>query len=237
MSNPSDGPRRASGETPGNEVANEESVSNEKLAGEGKDGDIDRTKTFRTPGFSRMRVDWSGDDAPIVANAKSAVEGRIIRNFADAYEVLNDIYEIIRVSELDRDGSIKQDHFGFTIWAKKPNGSFDEDFTRLTQRQKEDFLFRITTRLFDWEMRAADAWGEAMLAKAQWEEKFAIGYASMVDLTSKSTVEDRTQHGRLDSRDERYLAIFFSWYSRRADAIVRVMTLLSQRLKDTWSGS
>lgn len=186
-------------------------------------------KKFRTPGFSRMRTVWRSEDRPIIEGAKAAVEGQILRNFTDAFEVMNNVYELVRTPATSPDGEILRNQFGFIIWKKTPSGSYEEDWSRLTPRVKENLLFTITTRIFDWELRAADAWGEAMLAKAQWEEAHSIAYDAPMD----GTIEARNAWANVDARDERYFAIFTSWYSRRADAIVRTLALIAQRLKDS----
>src|SRR5690606_17125557 len=121
------------------------------------------------------------------------------------------------------------DKFGFTIWHKTPSGSYEEDWSRLTRKEKENLLFTITTRLFDWQQRAADAWGESMFAKAVWEERFARDFNAAMT----GTVEDRRAHGNREAADEKYFAIFVTLYSRKADAIVRTMELLAQRIKDS----
>jgi hypothetical protein len=46
-------------------------------------------------------------------------------------------------------------------------------------------------------------------------------------------VEDRTQNGHLGAREERYLAIFLAARSRKAEALVKSMDRIGQRLKDT----
>ena len=78
-------------------------------------------------------------------------------------------------------------------------------------------------------MASSDAWGEAMFAKAMWEETFSIGYSASVS----GTIDDRTAAGRIGAAEERYFAIFMTLYSRKAEAITRSMALLGQRLKDT----
>lgn len=193
----------------------------------------DRTREFKTPGFSRMRTDWSGPDAAQVAALKGIVEGRILQLFPDAFVIMNEVYNLVREHEVDEQtGEIKTDRHGFPIWKRHPSGAFVEDFTVLTLGQKEDLLFRITTRLFDWQQTRADLWGEAMFAKAQWEEAMAIGFD---EPPGRLTVDDRTHKGRLHSREERYFGIFLSLISRRADAVVNSMELLGQRLKDSLS--
>lgn len=190
----------------------------------------ERTRENRTPGFARMRTDWHGPDHEIIQNIMGTIERRILENFSDAYALMNEVYDAVRDPACDSNGEVLKDHYGFIVWARNPMGAPYEDFTKLTSRQKEDFMFKITTRIFEWQQRAADAWAEAMFAKAQWEEAFSNGFDSPA---GRLTVDDRTQKGRLYSREERYFAVFLSAYSRKADAIVRSMELLGQRIKDS----
>lgn len=190
----------------------------------------ERKVSFRTPGFARMKLDWNTDDRPVVERAKAAVEGRIIRLFGDAYAVMYDLYKIVRTPVVDpATGEPKVDQFGFYQWEQDEAGDYIEDWSNLGMRQREDFLFKITTRLFDWEQRAADLWMESMLAKGQWEERFASQY----DAPVSGTIDDRRARGNMHSTDERYFAIYTAALSKKADAVVRTMTLLSQRIKDS----
>jgi hypothetical protein len=226
------GQTRAFGEKTSDEVAREVAEENDKLA----DVDIapDRERNLRTPGFARMRTDWRGDDRFVLQRAKASIEGRILTHFSDAYEVINAIYEVVRTPEVDPDtGEVMLDQFGFVVWKKSPSGMYEEDFTKLTRKQAEAFLFTLTTRAFAWGQVAGDAWGEAMLSKGLWEERFSAEF----DRPVTGTVDDRTAAGRLGAVDERYLAIYMSWFSRRCDALVRSMETLALRLRDYLSFS
>jgi hypothetical protein len=191
--------------------------------------DEPQPRKWRTPGFQRMRLDWTTEDNAVLYRAKAMSDGRLAKEFEDCYRVLYRIYDVVRTPLTDKGGEVQKDQFGLPVWKRSQLGGFEEDFTRLTNKEKTDFLFALTTHLFEWQQIAADAWGESMLAKAQWEERFSLGF----EAPTSGTVEDRTAHGRLDSRDERYFAIFLSMYSRKADALVRSIELLSQRLKDS----
>ncbi len=187
-------------------------------------------KKWRTPGFQRMRLDWSSDDREVLNRAKSTAEGRLYREFPEVYRLLYRVYDVVRTAEVNPDtGEILMDQWGLPRWQKDSVGSYLEDFSKLGIKEKEDILFTITTHLVEWQQLAADAWGEAMFAKAQWEERFSIGY----DAPMSGTIEARTAAGRLDSRDERYFALFISLYSRKADALMRSIELLGQRVKDS----
>lgn len=192
----------------------------------------DRTRELRTPGFSRMRTEWDSADAQVVARVMGIVDNLVIQNFSDAFAVMHELYEIVREPEVNpQTGEVLTDAHGFTVWKRSTTGAYVEDYSRLGHKQKENLLFQITTRIFDWEQRAADAWGEAMFAKAMFEERFALTFQATPG--AKPTVDDRTQFARGSSTDERYFAIFQSLYSRKAEALVRSLVLLNQRIKDT----
>ena len=190
----------------------------------------EREKKFRTPGFSRMRLDWRGEDSHIVSQAVAAVEGMITTKFSDAYEVMYQVYDLVRTPLVDeKTGEIQVDQWGLTLWKQTPSGSYEEDWSKMTLKEKEHFLFTITTRIFDLEQRAGNVWMEAMFAKAQFDERFAIAF----DAPMSGTVDDRRAAGNIDAREERYFAIFLTAYSRKVDALVRTLGLLAQRIKDT----
>lgn len=226
------GQRRNSGETTADEVSKELAAQNDKLVTEDitqKEVDEDRRR-WRTPAFQRMRLEWSGPDEKIVRDAIATVEGRLVKDFVDAYEVMNEVYELVRAPEIDPLTSQPvRDQWGYVVWKRTPSGGYDEDWTRLTSKQRENLLFKITTRIFEWYQRADNVWTEAMFAKAQWEERFSIKF----DEPASGTVDDRTAKGRMGAAEERYFAIFLSAYSRKADHLVRTMELLGQRLKDS----
>jgi hypothetical protein len=190
---------------------------------------LDRTREH-TPHFTRMRTEWSGEEGAHVRGLKAIVDGRIMVLFSGAYVLMNDLYTVVREPMVDEDtGLIHTDQFGFPVWVKTESGAYREDYSNLGIRQREEFLFRITTGIFGWKQTAADLWGEAMFAKAQWEEAFSTGF---VEPTGRLTVDDRTQRGRMHSLEERYFSIFQSLLSRKADGIISSLELLGQRIKD-----
>lgn len=195
----------------------------------------DRTLEFERTGLSRLRTTWSEEDADAMAGIHGVVEREIMVHFAGAFQIMNEIYDIVREPHVNRrTGEIEKDAYGFTIWLRTETGAFIEDYSKLGHKEVEHFLFRVTTRLFDWEQQAAQLWGDSMFAKALWEQSLARGYQAAREAGGR-TVEDRTQAARLASYDERLFGIFKALISRRADAVVRSMNLLSQRLKDVLS--
>jgi hypothetical protein len=191
--------------------------------------DTERMVRFDHPGFSRMRTEWAGPDRAMIQRIQSTIEGAILNHFEDAYLLMYEIYDIVREPQVKDDGEIVTDNFGFTVFQRSPTGAYYEDWARLGHVQREHLIYRLTTSLFEWSQRAANLWTEAMFAKAIWQEEFAHYF----DVPVSGTVDDRNAKGNLGSAEARYFAIFTSALSRKADAIVRNMELLNQRLKDT----
>lgn len=192
----------------------------------------EREQWFRSPGFQRMRTAWNGPDAQQMQRISGIIDDLVFTAFSDAYAVMSDLYDLVRDPEVDpATGEVRTDSSGFPIWRKTISGAYVEDWTALTVRQKEDFLYRITTSLFLWTQKSVDLWVEAMMAKAIFTENFSMAY----DSPMTGTIEDRNAVGNIKAAEDRYFALFTSAVSKRADAVVRSMELLSQRLKDTLS--
>jgi hypothetical protein len=214
------------------EAAMERSSANEDRPMEAEIPD-DRTREMRTPGFARMRLDWHDKDATVMMSVLQYADDRVAVNFTDAYKIMNDIYGIVRQHKASRDtGELLYDRHGFPVWETTESGRYIEDYSRLGIKEREQFMFQIIGCMFAWEQAAADAWGQAMFAKAQWEEKFADTFLDTSE-GGRKTDEAMTQRARGKSREERYFALFQSLYSRKADALVRSMDRIQQRLKDS----
>lgn len=177
----------------------------------------------RTPRFHRMRTEWAPSEGAIMSGVKAEVQRVLDTVFRDAMGLILEIQDTIRVPMII-DG-IESD----TQWRRNAYGVIEEDFTRLTQKQISDYLGRLAVRLFAWEQEAASLWGDALFAKAHFEERYAIAYD---EPTGRQTVDHRQAYANADAAEERYHAVFRTLVSRHADALVRSMERLCQRLKD-----
>jgi hypothetical protein len=219
---------RANGRTAGDDIAREAMRDFDKTTE--VELPEERARRFRTAGFSRMPTSWEGADATTMHAVHHQVTKLIDENFEDAFLLMYEIFDIVREVETDDKGEAKLDEHDLPIWRKTVTGRPVESWENLTFKQRERFIFQINTRLMDWRLRASELWAEAMFSKAKWEDEFSIGYEELEG--SKPTIGDREARGRLASRESRYFAIYASYLSRKADAVVSVMEQLSQRLKD-----
>lgn len=220
--------RRASGKTQTEEVVAERSAEADTPATASLPEERDRKS--RAPGFARMRLDWGSDERSVVAAARRAVAQRLLVDFADAYEIVHQVYDAVREPEVNPEtGEVLLDRHGLTVWRKTPGGGYLEDFTKLTRKRREHLILQITTRIFEWRQRAGWSWQDAMFAKAVWEETYARAYEAPM----AGTIQDRKAAGDRSAAEDRYFAIYLTSYSRQAEQLVDAMELLGQRLKDS----
>jgi hypothetical protein len=192
----------------------------------------DRTPRFRTVGFSRMRVSLDPADAVVMEDIARQADEIISVRFAAAYALMERIYRTVRQPQVDPATGEVRTLNGRILWMKDENGLPAEDFSLVGDRDRENWIHEITVHSFEWGQEAAGLWGRAIFTKGMWEEAFAHGYTRP---QGRLTVDDRTQAGTLEGMGYRYKAIFAAMVSRKADALVRSIELIGQRLKDTAS--
>ena len=193
------------------------------------------TKMFRQHqtrglGLTRVRIEWNSRDAEIVHQVNKLVTRELVTHFVEAFSMMESLRLIVRNPVLLPNGEHELDEFGMIRWQHDADGNVIEDFSRLTRGEKEHFLFLIITHIVEWEIRAENAWADAMLAKTMWEHSYANAFN---DPEGGKTVDARTSHARSVSIDDRYFAVVRTSYSRQASALIRNLKSLSQRLRDS----
>jgi hypothetical protein len=224
---------RASGKTAAEETARDLGAELDKpIEPELPD---ERKRKFATAGQSRMRVDWRPEQRSELNQMHLVVQRRLTDNFADAFALLVELWSLVR-EPVRVDGEVLRDKMtGMPEWRRTPSGGYIEDWGKLNVRERERFLYQLTTRLAIWEQRATEAWYESMYAKVTWEMSFSDGFERL-EGTMKDTVEARTARGKLVAREDHFFAILSTYYSRKAEALVRSMERIAQRLKDIHVG-
>lgn len=215
---------RVSGKTAAEETVDE--VSDEVTQTDLLNVDVDTKKKFRTVGFQRMRTDWNAEDKIIIEKARKLANDRLFQEFKDGFNILSWVYSLVREPEVDENGEIQVDSQNQVIYQRNEYGVYVEDYSKLTTKDRDNLLFAISTRLFSWEQKAADIWGEALQSKGVWQEKFSLEFEAPMS----GTQGDREARGNKESAQERYFAIYVSTYSRKADAFVADMKSLQNIL-------
>jgi hypothetical protein len=240
-------PTRASGKTAADEAAANEAKNGmapvepvgDPIQGGVTGGAVTRPEDVHmsmTPAFSRMRTDWNSPDRDVIQQMHRGADVLIRNEFGEIMDLFFEVYMIVRepVMKLGTVDEPVTDAFGYPEWQKVPGtDSYAEDWTRLGWKERENLLFKITTGIFRWTQRRDQLWADAMFSRAQFEERFALGYEEIKN--EKATIDDRTARARRVAAEYRYYAVYASYLSRRADSVVKSAELLGQRLKDVSS--
>jgi len=195
------------------------------------DPHVDRMRTFSHTSWARMRTQWGDEDRLLVDEIKVQAR-RVIRDrFKVSFDLIDEIYLTVRKPLADRQtGEVLVDLEGRPRWEQDERGNPVEDWSRLGDRKRNGYLDTIAIHLFDWELAAAEMWGESMFAKGKWEEAFAAAYMAA---NRGGTVQDKTQRGHSYSMEHRYFAIFTAVLSKQAEAVVRSMNRIQGVLENT----
>lgn len=183
-----------------------------------------------TRGFQRMKMDLQGSEKDVLNSMILYMEKLIRSEFAEEYAIMNDLHWIVR-EQVEIDGEPQYDQWGYPEYVKAPDGSYVEDWSLLTQKQVKHFIFRIINSTFAGEQKSVNAWGKALLAKTRYEEAFAVQFDNHPN--PKATNEVRKEHAEGTAIDYKYYAVLQTWYSRKAEGVIKRMDALHQRLKDS----
>ena len=228
---------RSSGKTTAQENTAEASLSVLEPAGSPTDkmSDMERTVIrFRSPGFAGLSLNWTRENNTVLARARALAQQWLDQNYGDVIRLMNELFDIVREKQTDpATGEVIVDAHGFAIWKTNKYGRPIEDWGKLTKAQRDTFLLSIVTNLYQWRQRAADAWLEAMAAKAQWDE----AYSGKFDELVSGTIEDREAHGKVESQEERMFAILLEYRRRLADALIKDMDQLVRTLENSLRNS
>jgi hypothetical protein len=222
---------RASGSTQNDEVTEAEAGSLEETVEQSLDLTTLNVEPTRAT-FTRIRTDWTGEEGDVVASLHGQIDTIMHSTFPDVYQLLEELYDIVRTPEVDAEGHPILDLHGKKVWSRNFYGDWHEDWSKLTRMEQEHFMFRITTRLTIWRQRSDKLWMEALLAKARWEERFSVAYGAASFAGRRDTIESRTSHAKADAAEERYFAVYTAAVSRRSASLVGSMELIAQRIKD-----
>lgn len=197
----------------------------------------DRTRETVSPGLSRLRTElrWNEADEETLAIIEATATDIISTEFRAAFVIIERLRKAVRSQAFDEESGEFLTYADGTPRWEEEDGIPVEDWSRLSERERRNARHALVLYLFEWETRASDKWARAMFAKVNWEEKFAHGFTALPESpgSRKPTIDDRTQWGHRLSIDERYFAVFNTYISKKADAVVRSASRLYDLLKET----
>lgn len=171
----------------------------------------ERERTTRAPGFTRMPVGWHGKHAAMIKTINVMAEEGVRNDFDDLFALMEEIERAASPVDVSTGDKARP------------------DYAAIPETRKQHWVLELSVKLVAWEQKAAEYWGEAMMAKVIRQEVFTEAYLNAV---KGRTVEDRTQAGQSASLQDYYFAVLCALRHKRAQSACASAERLCQRLKD-----
>lgn len=181
--------------------------------------------------FSRIKFEWRDNDRMILDQIRAAANRGFIEAFHDSIDVLDHLYEAVRVPEVNAEGVVKLDADGRPIWQKDSRDRFLEDWDNLTGQDIERCLFDLARIRLYVAPQINELLMEAMFAKHIHKDIHDDAYLGPIE----GTVADRTAKANRKARQDDYQAFYRYWLWAQGDIFLKELTntqKMLERLRD-----
>ena len=125
-------------------------------------------------------------------------------------------------------------------WVMNADGSYMEDWSRITLQDMEQFIQAATAEIFFSSQRVIDCYAEAVITKYNYDDAYDKVYSS----TLTGTVGDKTAKAKRRTMDERWVALYKTLFYKKANELVskleahvrRVERIYTERQKESERG-
>lgn len=219
----------------GDEMADK--LLKEQLAVVNEDKDESESEERRVLGlekaglFSRLEFKWKSDDRLILDRIRMACNTVTAREYQVIQKTLDDLYEGIRVPELNKQGNPVMDDKGRLVWKRDENGRLLEDWSRLDGMDLEVAIFHLQKSRIELAARTNELLQEAIFAKHIFNDEYYEGYRSLVE----GTQGDRTAQANRATREEKYFSFYRFCLWQSADTLLKEIVGLQrvmERIRD-----
>lgn len=181
--------------------------------------------------FSRVKFEWRDSDRMILEQIRAAAQRTFNEAFSGTIEVLDRLYEAIRVPEVNAEGVVKTDSDGRPVWQTDEKGNYLENWDSLTGQDIETCLFDLARIRLYVAPQIAELLLEAMFAKHIHRDIHDDAYLGPV----QGTVADRTAKANRTARQDDYQAFYRYWLWFQGDTFLKELTntqKMLERLRD-----
>lgn len=182
-------------------------------------GDYDDVMTHekRRGPFSKITFRWRDSDQMILEQIRAGANRAFEEMFLDAVEVVDRLYEEVRVPKVNSRGVTVLDDGGRIVWETDQHGNYVENWDNLTGQDVERALLDIARLRLYLGKQVNELLMEALFAKRIYTDRRDDEYTSMID----GTIDDKTAKANRKSRQDNYRAFFSYWVWSQGDVFLR----------------
>ena len=156
---------------------------------------------------------------------EQAINDQLRKEYAQAFALEAQLLAKVRVLTPDK-----------TAWVQNADGSFLEDWSRITLSDMEMFIQAASAEAFFSSQKVVDSYAEAVFAKFAYEDDYDTEYARIL----VGTINDKTSKAKRRTQKQRWVALFKTLYYKKAKEVVdrldnhvrRVERIYSERQKE-----
>lgn len=175
----------------------------------------------------RLKVEWSEDEKADIDFIQQSIEERIRLDYAQAFAIEEQVLAKVRTPLPPGQGP---------GWARNMDGSYIEDWSRITPKEMESFVQAASSEAFFASQRVIDSYAEAVFAKFNYDDAYDEAYSGILT----GTVSDKTAKAKRRTQKERWTALYRTLYYKRAKEVVdrldahvrRVERIYTERQKE-----
>ena len=175
----------------------------------------------------RLKVEWSEDEKADIDFIQQSIEERIRLDYAQAFAIEERVLAKVRTPLPPGQGP---------GWARNMDGSYIEDWSRITPKEMESFVQAASSEAFFASQRVIDSYAEAVFAKFNYDDAYDEAYSGILT----GTVSDKTAKAKRRTQKERWMALYRTLYYKRAKEVVdrldahvrRVERIYTERQKE-----
>lgn len=181
--------------------------------------------------FSKLEFRWKSDDKLILDRIRAACNAVTINEYRALKKTLDELYEHIRVPELNQNNIPVTDSSGRFVWKKDESGKLLEDWSRIDGTDLEIAIFNLQRSRVEMASRTNELLQEAIFAKHIFNDEYYEGYRSLVE----GTQGDRTAQANRSTREEKYFSFYKFCLWQSADVLLKEIVGLQrvmERIRD-----
>lgn len=179
----------------------------------------------------QLKIEMDESDREQIEIIKESIDEALRNQFPQVFAIENQLLAKVRTPLPAYDGP---------GWVMNRDGSYMEDWSRITLQDMEQFIQAATAEVFFSSQRVIDSYAEAVITKYTYDDAYDAVYSS----TLTGTVGDKTAKAKRKTQDERWVALYKTLYYKKANELVnklethirRVERIYTERQKENERG-
>lgn len=170
----------------------------------------------------RIAIEMEQADKADLDYIMSEIERQIREQYAQAFALESQLLAKVRTVAPQALGG---------GWVMNPDGSYVEDWSRVTLQDMEQFINAASSEAFFASQKVIDSYAEAVFAKYSYDDEFDDAYSRILT----GTISDKTAKAKRRTQKSRWIALYKTLYYKKAKEVVDKLDAHVRRVERIYS--